>query len=81
MAMSPFQIRIHDDVLDRLDELISYIRDETDVGRAKSEVTRSDVARIALDTGIDLMERRKAEAGARRSGMERARATDGRQTR
>lgn len=78
MAMAPFQIRIHDDVLNRLDSLISYVDEETDVGRSKNEVTRSDVARIALDMGIDMLERRQTETKVRRAGMDRARGAEGR---
>ena len=74
-AMQPFQIRVQDDTLTRLDDLISYITSETELGRSKSAVTRSDVARIALDTGVDFLERRHQEVKARQAGMERAKSS------
>lgn len=70
--MSPFQIRVHDDTLTRLDSLIVYVETETDIGTTKGHVTRSDTARLALDVGINIMEHRAQEAAVKRIGMERS---------
>lgn len=73
MPLSPVQIRVHDDALERLDKLVSYVETETEVGTTKGRVTRSDAVRLALDIGIEVLERRAQETAVKRIGMERSR--------
>jgi len=77
--MNSIQVRVQKEVCERLDGLIPYIADETDLGVSKGEVTRSDAIRLALDTGIDTLERRAMEMAARRTSTSwRTRQTPGR---
>mgnify|MGYP001569832143 CR=1 FL=1 len=55
-------IRIPADVLGRLNDLIPWMEESTEIGRIKPSITRSDVLRQALDVGVDVLENRQAMA-------------------
>lgn len=59
-------VRIPRDLVDRLERLVDYVADSTEVGRIKPRVTRSDVIRHALDLGTEVLEHRAVMAAQAR---------------
>lgn len=53
-------IRIPEDLLGRMDELVPWMTESTEIGRVKPSITRSDVLRHALDLGLDVLDARRA---------------------
>ena len=60
--VTPITLRLPGDVLPRLDALIPYVEDSTEMGRVKPTITRADVLRLVLDLGIDVVENRASMA-------------------
>ena len=55
-------LRVPADLLPRLDALVSYVEESTEIGRVKPAITQADVIRHALDLGIEILENRATMA-------------------
>jgi len=63
MESARLAARVSDETLQRLDSLVVRLTERSVASRERPRATRSHAARIALERGIEVLERELAEVG------------------